>query len=92
MSVLARQVSEVRAIAENRLHATVAKAARRADPALPGDLVATLKTLEGRRYSELERMRQPPTRSTGTSMKGALQRVEDIAGPRSASVRRCSPR
>jgi TnpA family transposase len=79
VSVLARQVSEVRAIAEKRLHMTVAKAARRADPALPGDLVATLKTPEGRRYSELERMRQPPTRTTGTAMKGALQRVEDIA-------------
>jgi hypothetical protein len=79
VSVLARQVSEVRVIAEKRLHTTVAKAARRADPALPGDLVATLKTLEGGRYSELERMRQPPTRTTGTAMKGALQRVEDIA-------------
>ncbi len=79
VSVLARQVSEVRTIAEKRLHTTVAKAARRADPALPGDLVATLKTPEGRRYSELERMRQPPTRTTGTAMKGALQRVEDIA-------------
>ncbi len=79
VSVLARQVSEVCTIAEKRLHTTVAKAARRADPALPGDLVATLKTPEGRRYSELERMRQPPTRTTGTAMKGALQRVEDIA-------------
>lgn len=79
VNVLARQVSEVRAISEKRLHATIAKAALRADPALPGDLVATLKTPEGTRYSELERMRRPPTRSTGTAMKGALQRVEDIA-------------
>ncbi|MFJ7497373.1 hypothetical protein ACIQZB_40900 [Streptomyces sp. NPDC097727] len=44
VSVLARQVSEVRKVADKRLHATVAKSARRADPALPGDLVATLKT------------------------------------------------
>ncbi|MEV8181407.1 DUF4158 domain-containing protein [Specibacter sp. NPDC078692] len=79
VNVLARQVSEVRAIAEKRLHATVAKAALRADPALPGNLVATLKTPEDTRYSELERMRRPPTRTTGTAMKGALQRVEDIA-------------
>ncbi len=43
VSVLARQVSEARAVAEKRLQATVAGAARRADPALPGDLVATLK-------------------------------------------------
>lgn len=47
VSVLARQVSEVRAIADKRLHSTVTKAAQRADPALPGDLVATLKTPEG---------------------------------------------
>ncbi len=79
VNVLARQVSEVRTIAEQRLHATVAKAAHRADPALPGDLAALLKTPEGSRYSELERMRRPPTRSTGTAMKGSLQRVEDIA-------------
>jgi Domain of unknown function (DUF4158) len=79
VSVLARQVSEVRAIAEKRLHTTVAKATRRADAALPGDLVAMLKTPEGGRYSELERMHQAPTRTTGIAMKGALQRVEDIA-------------
>lgn len=47
VSVLARQVSEVRKVAEKRLHATVAGAARRADPALPGDLAATLKTAGG---------------------------------------------
>ncbi len=79
VSVLARQVAEVRTIADRRLHTTVAKAARRADSALTGDLVATLKTPEGKRYSELERMRRPPTRTTGTAMKGALQRVDDIA-------------
>jgi hypothetical protein len=54
VSVLARQVSEARKVAEKRLYATVAEAARRADPALPGDLVAMLKTPEGRRFSELE--------------------------------------
>ncbi|MEU9428685.1 Tn3 family transposase [Streptomyces sp. NPDC048342] len=80
VSVLARQVAEVRAIADKRLHSTVAREVRRADAALPGDLVATLKTPEGKRYSELERMRRPPTRTTGTAMKGALQRVDDIAG------------
>nr|WP_206282495.1 DUF4158 domain-containing protein [Streptomyces rhizosphaericus] len=78
VSVLARQVAEVRAIADRRLHTTVAKATRRADATLPGDLVATLKTPEGKRYSELERIR-PPTRTTGTAMKAALQRVDDIA-------------
>ncbi|ONI49817.1 hypothetical protein STIB_61160 [Streptomyces sp. IB2014 011-1] len=56
VSVLARQVLEVRKVADRRLHATVAGAARRADPALPGDLVATMKTPEGSRLSELERL------------------------------------
>ncbi|MGA6152067.1 DUF4158 domain-containing protein [Stenotrophomonas sp. NPDC087984] len=79
VSVLAREIAEVRRIAEERLHAMVAEEVRRADAALPGDLVATLKTPEGKRYSELERMRRPPTRTTGTAMKGALQRVDDIA-------------
>ncbi|MFE0133858.1 Tn3 family transposase [Streptomyces sp. NPDC059037] len=79
VSVLARQVAEVRGMAEDRLHAVVAKEVRRANAALPGDLVATLKTPEGKRYSELERMRRPPTRTTGTAMKNALQRVDDIA-------------
>nr|WP_234535294.1 DUF4158 domain-containing protein [Streptomyces shenzhenensis] len=41
-------------------------AARRADPALPGDLVATLKTPEGSRFSEPERLRRPPTRAAST--------------------------
>ena len=79
VSVLARQVSEIRTIAEKRLHAAVAKAARRADPALPGDLVATLATPEGKRYSELERLRRPPTRTTGTAFVRALERVDEIS-------------
>ncbi|GHH94068.1 hypothetical protein GCM10017779_45250 [Streptomyces capillispiralis] len=79
VSVLAREVAEVRRIVEERLHVTVAKEVRRANAALLGDLVATLKTPEGKRYSELERMRRPPTRTTGTAMKGASRRVEDVA-------------
>ncbi|MER6691671.1 Tn3 family transposase [Streptomyces minutiscleroticus] len=82
VSVLARQVSEVRKAAEKRLHATVAGAARRADPALPGDLVATLKTPEGSRFSELERLRRPPTRTTGTAFARALERVDEIGAYR----------
>nr|WP_234332063.1 Tn3 family transposase [Streptomyces sp. NRRL F-5650] len=87
VSVLARQVAEVRGIAEKRLHATVAKAARRADPALPGDLMALLKTPEGKRYSYLEQLRRPPTRTTGTAMKNALQRVDAIAAYRLGRVK-----
>ena len=33
--------------------------------------------LEGKRHSELERMRRPPTRTTGTAMAKPLERVDD---------------
>lgn len=79
VSVLAREVAEVRKIAERRLHTTVAKATWRADPSLPADLVALLETPEGRRYSHLETFRRPPTKTTGTAMKRALERVDEIA-------------
>ncbi len=79
VSVLARQVSQVREIADRRLYATVAKATLRADRSLPGDLVGLLTVPEGRRFSYLEELRRPPTRTTGTAMKRALQRVDEIA-------------
>ncbi|WLQ69231.1 Tn3 family transposase [Streptomyces glycanivorans] len=79
VSVLARQVSEVRAVAEKRLHATVARAAHRADPVLPGELVRLLEVPDGARVSELERLRRPPTRTTGTAMARALDRVNEIS-------------
>lgn len=85
--MLARQVSEARTVAEKRLHATVAGAARRADPALPGDLVATLKTPEGSRFSELERLRRPPTRTTGTAFARAQERVDEIGAYRLGRLR-----
>ncbi len=50
MSVLARQVLEVLKVADKRLYATVAGAARRAGLVLPSDLVATLKTPESSRF------------------------------------------
>jgi len=87
VSVLARQVAEVRGTAEQRLYTTVAKAARRADAALPADLVALLDVPEGRRVSELERLRRPPTRTTGRSMAKALERVDEIAAFRLGRVR-----
>jgi len=87
VSVLARQVAEVRGIAEQRLHATVANVARRADASLSGDLVALLEVPEGKRLSELERMRRPPTRTTGNAMKGALERVDEIAAFRLGKVK-----
>ncbi|MCQ4083913.1 Tn3 family transposase [Streptomyces sp. RB6PN25] len=87
VSVLARQVAEVRKVAENRLYATVANATRRADGALPRDLVALLEVPEGRRVSELERLRRPPTRTTGTSMAKALERVDEISAFRLGRVK-----
>ncbi len=78
--MLARQVSEARKVAEKRLHATVAGTARRADPALPKDLVGMPKAPECSRFSELERLRQPPTRTTGTAFARALERVDEISG------------
>ncbi len=80
VSVLARQVSAARTAAENRLHSSVARAAYRADPALPPALVALLPVPAGARRSELERLRRPPTRSTGTAMAKALDRVNEISG------------
>jgi hypothetical protein len=65
-------------VAERRLHITVPHA----DPTLPAALVALLDVPEDSRFSELERLRRPPTRSTGTAMARALERVEEIAGGR----------
>lgn len=56
----------------------MARAAQRTDPVLPVDLVATLVPPEGGRYSELERLRRPPTRTTGTAFARSLERVDEI--------------
>lgn len=61
VSVLAREVAEVRRIAEERLHSTVAKEVRRADAALPGNL-ATLKTSGKRGQAPLGRLALPGAR------------------------------
>jgi hypothetical protein len=87
VSVLAKQVASVRQVAEKRLYATVAGAARRADASLPADLVALLGVPEGRRVSELERLRRPPTRTTGASMAKALERVDEISAFRLGRVK-----
>ncbi|WP_317441046.1 Tn3 family transposase [Streptomyces collinus] len=87
VSVLAKQVTSVRRVAEKRLYATVAGAARRADASLSEDLVALLGVPEGRRISELERLRRPPTRTTGASMAKALERVDEISAFRLGRVK-----
>ncbi|GAA0951873.1 hypothetical protein GCM10009576_074080 [Streptomyces rhizosphaericus] len=79
VSVLARQVSEARTAAERRLCEAVARATVRADAALAPALAELLVVPEGRRVSELERLRTPPVKSTGTAMVRAMERVEEIS-------------
>lgn len=79
VSVLARQVSEARTVAERRLYEAVARAASRADPSLAPALAELLVVPEGKWVSELERLRTPPTKSTGTAMVRAMERVEEIS-------------
>jgi hypothetical protein len=79
VTVLARQVSEARTVAERRVYEAVARAAHRADPALALALAALLVVPEGKRVSELERLRTQPVKSTGTAMVQAMERVEEIS-------------
>jgi hypothetical protein len=79
VSVLSRQVSEARTAAERRLYEAVTRAAHRADPALALALADLLVVPEGKRLSELERLRTPPTKSPGTAMVRAMELVEEIS-------------
>ncbi|MFF3895436.1 hypothetical protein ACFYY3_20040 [Streptomyces sp. NPDC001812] len=76
---LARQVSEARTAAERRLYEAVARATDRADPALAPALAELLVVAEGKRGPERERLRTPPTKTTGTAMVRAMERVEEIS-------------
>jgi len=49
--------------------------------------VATLVTPEGARFSELERLRRPPTRTTGTAFARSLERVDEIGAFQLGRVR-----
>ncbi|MET8145780.1 hypothetical protein ABZU32_36220 [Sphaerisporangium sp. NPDC005288] len=51
----------------------------RADPALAPALAELLAVPEGNRVSELERLRTPPVKSTGTAMVRAMERVGEIS-------------
>jgi hypothetical protein len=65
VTVLARQVAAARETAEVRLYAALAAAARSADPSLPERLANLLRVPDGSRFSELERLRRAPRRSSG---------------------------
>nr|WP_216377807.1 hypothetical protein [Streptomyces asoensis] len=69
VSVPARQVSEARTVAERRLYEAVARATHRADPALAPAQAEPLVVPDGKRVSELERLRTPPTKTTGPAME-----------------------
>ena len=77
-SVLARLVASVREDAADRMHRTLAEAAAGADPEMPGRLLGLLQVVDGQRFSELERLRRSPTRTSGKAMTAALDRVSDV--------------
>jgi len=79
VTVLERLVGSVREQADERLYATVARQASRADAGLPRALLGLLEVPEGSRFSELERLRQAPKRQSGAELVRALNRVDDIA-------------
>ncbi|MFJ1751833.1 hypothetical protein [Kitasatospora sp. NPDC088134] len=72
-------MSAARTAAERCLYDAVARATYRADPVLAPALAELLVVPEGRRVPELERLRTPPVRSTGTAMVRAMERVEEIS-------------
>jgi hypothetical protein len=79
VTVLARLVAEARAVAAERLHATLAGAVERVD-GLGARLDSLLIVPEGARVSELERLRRAPARASGQEMVRALERVEELRG------------
>lgn len=79
VTVLARQVATVREAAESRLYHALAAAARSVDPGLPERLANLLQVPDGSRFSELERLRHAPRRSSGPEMVKALRRAEQLA-------------
>jgi len=64
-SVLARLVASVREEAADRMYRTLTEAAAGADPEMPGRLLGLLRVVDGQRFSELERLRRSPTRTSG---------------------------
>jgi hypothetical protein len=86
VTVLERLVGSVRERADERMYATVARQAERADSGLPGVLSELLVVPEDARVSELERLRQAPKRQSGPEMVRALRRADDLAALRLGRV------
>ncbi|MGC4857275.1 DUF4158 domain-containing protein [Micromonospora sp. DT4] len=70
VSVLARLVAAVREETDQRMYRTLAEAAAGADVELPLRLRDLLEVPEGKRFSELERLRKGPRRDSGLAMSG----------------------
>ncbi|MEO8222646.1 MAG: Tn3 family transposase [Specibacter sp.] len=77
VSVLARLVAEVRAMAGDRLYSVLSG---RVSPDLGRCLDGLLTVPADSRSSGLERLRRAPTRASGPEMVRALERVAEIAG------------
>jgi hypothetical protein len=78
VSALARLVSTVREETDQRMYRTLAEAAAGAE--LPLRLRDLLEVPEGKRFSELERLRKGPRRDSGLAMTQALGRVDEVLG------------
>jgi len=75
VSVLARLVAEVRAEAGDRLHVLLAG---KVTPELGRRLEGLLVVAPGERSSDLDRLRQAPTRASGPQMVRALDRAAEV--------------
>ncbi|OJF14078.1 hypothetical protein BG844_11705 [Couchioplanes caeruleus subsp. caeruleus] len=77
VSTLARLVAQVRAQATDRLYQRLSELVSADQARLLEDL---LDVPDGSRFSQLERLRTPVTRTSGTGMVRALQRAGEVAG------------
>lgn len=77
ITTLTRLVAEVRASESTALYRTL-------NEAVPDDLRQSMRDLlkvpDGKRVSELERLRTPPMRVSGTAMTAALERAKEVQG------------
>ncbi|MFG3711663.1 Tn3 family transposase [Micromonospora sp. NPDC047730] len=78
VSVLARLVSSVREEAAQRAYRSLAQAAAGADVELPLRLRDLLEVREGKKVSELERLRTASRSDSGLAMSRALARVSEV--------------
>lgn len=76
--MLARLVSSVREEAAQRAYRSLAQAAVGADVELPQRLRDLLEVPEGKKVSELERLRTTSRSDSGLAMSKALGRVSEV--------------